>query len=169
MPLSIGVALFLVMATWRWGRKATFAAYSAKPTMTIAELVALHKSCTTFMERNAIVMSPKPVREPTDRTPALIQMLWERHGILPRNLILVEVTHRKVPYIHDGRYQVTVFDREKNRGGVIGVELSFGFMGSRMSSGCWKSSRATRKLICRPNAGIGSCTCRRRICCPCAA
>ena len=128
VPLSIGIALFLVMATWRWGRKATFAAYSAKPTMSIGELVELHKSCTTFMERNAIVMSPKPVRELADRTPALVQMLWERHGILPRNLILVEVTHRKIPYIHEGRYKVIVFDREKRRGGIIGVELSFGFM-----------------------------------------
>jgi KUP system potassium uptake protein len=128
VPLSIGIVLFLVMATWRWGRKATFAAYSAKPTMTMNELVALHRSCSVFMERNAVAMSAKPVRQGTDRTPALVQMLWERHGILPRNLILVEVTHRKIPYIHDGRYKVTVFDRDKRRGSIIGVELSFGFM-----------------------------------------
>jgi KUP system potassium uptake protein len=31
VPLSVGVAVFVVMTTWRWGRKATFAAYSAKP------------------------------------------------------------------------------------------------------------------------------------------
>ena len=43
VPLSVGVAVFAVMTTWRWGRKATFAAYSAKPTMTMAELVALHR------------------------------------------------------------------------------------------------------------------------------
>jgi KUP system potassium uptake protein len=55
-------------------------------------------------------------------------MLWERHGILPRNLILVEVTHRKVPYIRDNRYRVTVFDHDRHRGSIIGVELSFGFM-----------------------------------------
>jgi KUP system potassium uptake protein len=128
VPLSIGIALFLVMATWRWGRKATFAAYSAKPTMTMDELVALHRSRTVFMERNAVIMSPKPVHKGTDRTPALIQMLWERHGILPRNLIMVEVMHLKVPHIHDGRYKVTVFDRDKRRGSIIGVELSFGFM-----------------------------------------
>jgi len=54
--------------------------------------------------------------------------LWERHGILPRNLILVEVSHPKVTYIRDDRYHVTVFDRDKNRGSVIGVEVSFGFM-----------------------------------------
>jgi KUP system potassium uptake protein len=128
VPLSVGVAVFAVMTTWRWGRKATFAAYTAKPTMTMAELVALHRKCEVFMERNAVVMSPKPLRLPGDRTPALIQMLWERHGILPRNLIVVEVTHRKVPYIHDNRYRVTVFDRDRERGSIIGVELSFGFM-----------------------------------------
>jgi len=128
VPLSVGVAVFAVMTTWRWGRKATFAAYTAKPTMTMAELVALHRKCEVFMERNAVVMSPKPLRQLGDRTPALIEMLWERHGILPRNLIIVEVTHRKVPYIRDNRYRVTVFDRDRARGSIIGVELSFGFM-----------------------------------------
>ena len=128
VPLSVGAAVFLVMTTWRWGRKATFAAYSAKPTMTMAELVALHRGCKVFLERNALVMSPKPISLPSDRAPALMQMLWERHGILPRNLILVEVKHRKVPYIHDGRYRVTAFDRDPQRGSIIAVELSFGFM-----------------------------------------
>ena len=47
---------------------------------------------------------------------------------MPRNLILVEVTHPKVPYVLENRYRVTVFDRDRNRGGVIGVELRFGFM-----------------------------------------
>jgi len=128
VPLGVGAAVFLVMATWRWGRKATFAAYSAQPSMTMGELVALHRDCKVFMERNALVMSPRALAEPTDRAPALIQMLWERHGILPRNLILVEVKHRKVPYIRDGRYRVTVFERDRNRGSIIAVELSFGFM-----------------------------------------
>ncbi len=128
VPLAVGIALFAVMATWRWGRKATFAAYSAKPAMTMAELVALHRDSAHFMERNAIVMTPKPLRHPGDRAPALVQMLWERHGLLARNLILVEVTHLKVPYIHDERCHVTVFDRDKNRGSVVAVELRFGFM-----------------------------------------
>ena len=128
VPLSIGTVLFLVMATWRWGRKATFAAYTAKSTMTMAELVALHRGCKVFMERNAIVMAARPVRAMTDHAPAIVEMLWERHGILPRNLVLVEVTHRKVPYIKDDRYRVTVFDRDHNRGSIIAVEVSFGFM-----------------------------------------
>jgi KUP system potassium uptake protein len=128
VPLTIGALVFLVMMTWRWGRKATFAAYSSRPAMTMAELVSLHRGCSVFMERNAIVMAPKPLRLPTDRAPALLGLLWERYGILPRNLIFVEVTHRKVPYIHDGRYQVTVFHQDRDHGSIIGVELQFGFM-----------------------------------------
>ena len=128
VPLSVGVATFLVMATWRWGRKATFAAYTARSNLTMADVVALHRSQTRFIERNALLMSPSPLRHPTDRAPALVGLLWERYGLLPRNLIFVEVTHPKAPYIRDHRYHVTVFDRDKERGGVIGVELRFGFM-----------------------------------------
>ena len=113
VPLSIGIAVFLVMATWRWGRKATFAAYSEKKTMTIAELIQLHRNSRFFMERTAVLMTPTPLRDASDRTPALLQLLWDRYGVLPRNLIFVEVTHRKVPYIHDDRYVVTVFDKER--------------------------------------------------------
>ena len=128
VPLTMGVLVFLVMVTWRWGRKATFAAYSAKPAMTLADLVGVHRASDRFIERNAIVMSTKPLRVPSDRVPALMEILWQRASILPRNLIFVEVTHRKVPYIHDNRYQVTVFDRNPAGGSVIGVELQFGFM-----------------------------------------
>jgi KUP system potassium uptake protein len=128
VPLSIGLAIFLVMVTWRWGRKATFAAYSAKDTMTVAELIRLHRKSEHFMERTAVLMAPKPLRLATERTPALLQMLWDRYGVLPRNLIFVEVIHRKVPFIHENRYAVVVFDRQPDRGSIISVELSFGFM-----------------------------------------
>jgi len=90
--------------------------------------VRLHGERTVFMERNAILMSPKPLRAPGDRAPALLRLLWERYGILPRNMIFVEVTHRKTPYIHGERSIVTVFEQDRDRGGIVGVEMQFGFM-----------------------------------------
>ena len=96
--------------------------------MTIAELIQLHRRSRFFMERTAVLMSPTPLHDASDRTPALLQLLWDRYGVLARNLIFVQVTHRKVPYIHDDRYVVTVFDKDGNGGSIIGVELSFGFM-----------------------------------------
>jgi KUP system potassium uptake protein len=128
VPLTVGGAIFLVMATWRWGRKATFAAYAAKSTMTIAQVIGLHRGAPFLLERNALLMSPYPLRRPEDRAPALVTLLWEHGGALPRNMIFVEVAHPKVPFIRENRCQVTVFDRDERRGGVIGVELSFGFM-----------------------------------------
>jgi KUP system potassium uptake protein len=80
VPLSVSVAAFLTMATWSWGRKATFGAYAARSTLTMAEVVALHRSGTAFLERNALIMSPLQVRHPTDRAPALVGLLWERYG-----------------------------------------------------------------------------------------
>jgi KUP system potassium uptake protein len=128
IPLGIGIASFLVMATWRWGRKATFAAYNARSTHTMADIVELHRKGTVFIERNALVLAPTEVRHPTDRAPTLVSLLWDRYGVLPRNLILVEVIHPKVPYIHDDRVRVIAFDRDKDRGSVISVQLRFGFM-----------------------------------------
>jgi len=128
VPLSVGAAAFLVMATWRWGRKATFAAYAARSRMTMAELVQLHRAGQYFIERNALIMAPNKLRQPSDLAPALVSLLLDRYGILPRNLILVEVTHPKIPYVHDNRVRITVFARDKDHGSVIGVELRFGFM-----------------------------------------
>ena len=128
VPLTVGVAAFAIMATWRWGRKATFAAYAEKSTMTMAELIALHRDAAFLLERNALLMASHPLRHPGDRAPALVALLLERNGVLPRNMIFVEVTHPKVPYIRDNRYHVTVFDRDADKGSIIGVELRFGFM-----------------------------------------
>jgi KUP system potassium uptake protein len=127
VPLSIGLLVFFTMATWRWGRKLTYAGYSAKHTMSMLELIALHQNAASYIERTAILMVPAPVHPGSERTPALMQLLWDRLGVLPRNLIFVQVVHPKVPYIHENRYSVTVFERSA-KGSIIRVELKFGFM-----------------------------------------
>jgi len=128
VPISIGIALFAVMITWQWGRKATSAAYSRKRTMSIGELVALHRQSRHFIERNAILMIPRTPRKPTDHTPALLQLIWDRYGVLPRNLFFVTVNHPKVPYVHDDRYHITVIEQDPARGSIISVIVNFGFM-----------------------------------------
>ena len=97
VPIAVGSIAFAVMATWRWGRKATYAAHNAKATLTMAEVVALHRSSNYYLERNAVIMSPRPLRALTDRAPSLIRLIAERTGVLPRNLIFVEVNHKKTP------------------------------------------------------------------------
>ncbi len=128
VPVAVGAAAFALMATWRWGRKATYAAHNAKATLTMSEVVTLHRASRVFLERSAVIMSPRPLRTLADRAPSLIRLIAERTGMLPRNLLFVEVRHTKAPYIHGSRYQVTVFDRSDQRGSVIAVEIAFGFL-----------------------------------------
>ncbi len=128
VPIAVALVAFAAMATWRWGRKAIYAAQNAKATLTMAEVVELHRSSRHYLERNALIMSPRPLRSLGDRAPSLIRLIAERTGVLPRNLIFVQVIHKKTPYIHGSRYRVTVFDRNEQKGNVIGVELSFGFL-----------------------------------------
>jgi len=128
IPLGVGFVLFNVMTTWRWGRKATFAAYASKRTMTVERLLEIKRESETFLERNAVLMTPKPVRSASEPTPPLLQFFWDRYGVLPKNILFVEVVHRKTPYVHDERYHVTVFERDRTRGSVISVTVHFGFM-----------------------------------------
>ncbi|HXW22108.1 MAG TPA: KUP/HAK/KT family potassium transporter [Rhodomicrobium sp.] len=127
IPLGVGLAVFAIMRTWRWGRKATFAAYAAKHTMTMRRLVDLHKRESAYMERIGLLMTPKHLSSLNDKAPALLQLLYDRYGILPRHLIFVQVAHRKAPYIHDGRYGITVFHKD-HYSSIIAVTLQFGFM-----------------------------------------
>ena len=128
IPMLIGLAVFLIMVTWRWGRKATSAGYAANHTMKLDELIRLHRSADTLMERASILMIPLiATHGDKEKTPTLLQMIWKRTGILPRNLIYVQIIHLKVPYIHENRYSVTVLERNK-RGSILLVQIQFGFL-----------------------------------------
>ena len=91
-------------------------------------------------------MAPNPLRHPGDRAPALVALLWERYGVLPRNMIFVEVTHPKVPYIHDNRYHVTVFDRDAAAAASSASSCASASWRSRTSSAFSRTWRATSEI-----------------------
>ncbi len=129
VPFSIGISIFTIMMTWRWGRKATFAAYSGIQTFTISELIRFKKEAATRLDRNVILMVPKPLKSFEDNTPALMQIVISRHGLIPHNLFFVEVIHKKTPYVsEEDRYEITVFDDDEQFGMVASVTIYFGFM-----------------------------------------
>ena len=107
MPLSVGLAVFLIMATWRWGRKATFNAYAARSTLTMQDLVDLHRSCTVFLERNALILAPTQVRHLTDNAPMLVQLLCGLHVSIPRIL----GTRGDIPKTRVGQVQSADIDK----------------------------------------------------------
>jgi KUP system potassium uptake protein len=128
IPLGLGVVIFFTIRIWRWGRKTTYKAYQNQNINTIKEMIKLKSNQTTFIDKNIVLMVPKPVRSEDDQAPALLQLFYNRYGMFPKNLFLLEVVHRKTPYIHGVRYESNVFCRDPQKGTVISVTIHFGFM-----------------------------------------
>lgn len=127
IPFAIGVLLFIVMSTWRWGRKATYRAYSSVETPKIKHFIELHRQQKTFLQKNLLLLVPKPINDVEKNTPALLKMIIDRYGILAANIFFVEILHKKVPYLDDDRCAVTVFEKNQN-GMIASVAIQFGFM-----------------------------------------
>lgn len=127
IPLGIGLALFFVMTTWRWGRKSAYAGYSAVHTMKVGEFAEWHRKEKSFAQKNLLLLVPKPIQSLEQNTPALLQMVVERHGALANNIFFVEVLHKKVPYLDDDRYDVKILEKNAN-GMIASVAVKFGFM-----------------------------------------
>lgn len=128
VPLIIGLMIFTIMRIWRWGRKATYAAYSDFSTPTLQELVDQKSNSTESIPRNVVLMVPKPLRSLEENTPALVQFFINRYGLLPKNLFLVEVVHRKTPLMHEPRCEQYTFYEDESKGIIQSVTIHFGFM-----------------------------------------
>jgi KUP system potassium uptake protein len=128
IPLSVALCIFVIMLTWRWGRKATFHAYSNLKALTIRELLDLHAVHSHTLKRNVLMMVPREVRSLEEVSPAILQQFWERYRLIPQNLLLVHVAHRKVPFIHQERYQIHPLVRKPDHPSIIFVKVEFGFM-----------------------------------------
>ena len=128
IPLGIGILIGSIMLTWRWGRKITYMAYSKINSITLKELIKIKNETTHYHDKNVILMVPKPIQNINEKIPALMQLIYNRHKVLARNIIFVEVIHKKVPYIYKDRYDVTIFDKSAEKGMIISVAIKFGFM-----------------------------------------
>lgn len=128
IPLMIGLFIFFVMRIWKWGRKATFRAYNNHESLTIKELIDLKNAQPHCIDKNVVLLVPRPLRSINDKTPALVQLFYNRYGVFPKNLFLVEVIHRKTPYIHGPRHESFVFYKDSEKGTVASTTIHFGFM-----------------------------------------
>ncbi len=128
IPVGIGLGIFFAMGVWRWGRSRIAAAFAEYPAMTLRELIALRKSETFCLPRSIVFMNPHSVTSVRDRVPPLLQVFWERNGVLPRHLILLTVVGKKSAYVEDERYAVKKLWEEEGNGSIMAVDVNFGFM-----------------------------------------
>lgn len=128
IPVSIGLFIFFIMRIWRWGRKATFQSYAESESITIKEVIKFKNQQDYCIDKNVVLLVPRPLRSLEDKAPALVQFFYNRYGLFPKNLFLVEVVHRKVPYVYGPRHESFVFYKDHNKGIVASTAVHFGFM-----------------------------------------
>lgn len=128
IPLAIGFFIFLVMRIWRWGRKETLKGYMAQETFTVLEMINIKNKQTHYIDKNVVLLVPRPLRSVEDKAPPLVQLFYNRYGLFPKNLFLIEVVHRKVPYIHGPRHESFLFYKDPIKGLVSSTTIHFGFM-----------------------------------------
>lgn len=128
VPLAVGSGLFFIMMTWRWGRRIIHKEYTQEKTMTVAELMERKTKAEYFIDRSVVIMAHKMVRRPGDTVPALTQFFTDRYGLLPKNLIFLNIITKKASYIRHDRCDIRVFQREPGRGSIVSVTMKFGFM-----------------------------------------
>ncbi len=128
IPLAIGFVLMGTMQIWAWGKSKVREVYKNYPCMTVWELTEIKKKSKNFIPKSLVIMAAEPVYALNDNVPPLQQMFWERYGILPHDIIFLNVKVDKVPYVRKNRFEVTKFFEDKKHGSIVGVKVRFGFM-----------------------------------------
>lgn len=128
VPLGIGVSLFFLMTTWQWGRKRIAEALRSYPTLTVERMIALKSEAENQVPRSVVIMTPHAVISKDDHIPPLLQIIWERFQVLPKDILFLNVQMGKEPYTHENRYEVTRLQDANGKGTVHSVVFNFGFM-----------------------------------------
>jgi K+ transporter len=75
-----------------------------------------------MFERTVIFLVSRPILDTSDSVPAKLRVFLKRSGAVPKNTILLHITQRHVPFVHE-HYDITHMGS-----GVVSVRATFGFM-----------------------------------------
>jgi len=138
IPFLVGVGLFAVIYTWRWGRRIMRTAYDAyvedrsmawfldlKRRVTESSFVLTdeHKLKVVEEDRAIIFLISRPIVNLESRTPVKLRVYIRRHGAIPKDMILLNIEQTREPYIKHHNYDIQ--DLGEN---VLAVHAKFGFM-----------------------------------------
>jgi KUP system potassium uptake protein len=132
VPVLIGLAVFMVMDTWRWGRQLIGRAYQEKLKhyhLTVREMI---ENRPTFQDPlpsvSVVVMASRPILNLTDFVPPVLAVHYANWRRLPKHMIFLSILQTNRPFETDSdRYDSMDFVRDE-RGTVVSVQARFGYM-----------------------------------------
>jgi KUP system potassium uptake protein len=127
----LGIVVFAVMTTWKWGRAEVAAGIEEQvEPETVQEMMARRRANEWVQsKRSIVVMSSKPIDSIDDPVPAVLKMFHQRFGITPRHIIFVTVVQEKRPVVaRRERVEFVEFCRDEELGSVVALRLHYGYM-----------------------------------------
>jgi KUP system potassium uptake protein len=137
VPFTVGILLFTVMMTWRWGRAQVYGSYDVfeaiRPLswlLSLKERVAAgngvlidEKGRTVELNRAVVFMSSKSVSKTDDPLPVVARLYLKRKGAVPKCIVFLNIAVDKEPYLEGADSEVRDFGSN-----VFAVNARYGFM-----------------------------------------
>ncbi len=132
IPLLIGFGFFIVMDTWRWGRKWIGMVYQQSVNvhrLTVAELlVDRNNALDKEKSISLVVMASRPICNPEDLVPPVLAIHYRNWKRLPKHLVFFSVVPVGSPTVKETeRFIVTKFCEEES-GTVVSIQAHYGYM-----------------------------------------
>ncbi|MFN8036841.1 MAG: KUP/HAK/KT family potassium transporter [Acidimicrobiia bacterium] len=132
VPVTVGLVLFVVMMTWRWGRRQVSHAFLRLTTLTMRDIMDVKHWAPRTFPRSMIVLTIQHPRDLDDACPPILELFYRRFEQLPKHLILLTIRQVRRPYVpRERRYDVEVFENDRERdASLLSIAATFGFMES---------------------------------------
>jgi len=150
VPVLIGLALYVVMDTWHWGRGWIRSAYERlmpRLGMSVEELISRRKEIfETGPSVSLVVMASRPVTSTQDLIPPVMAVHYRNWRRLPKHIIffsIKQVSRPEVPV--EERYQVIPFVHDE-MGTVVSVLVTFGYMEQPNVRSVLKEMKESRRV-----------------------
>lgn len=128
IPLGIGLTIYGIIETWKWGRKHTLNTFNRQKTMTVREIIKLQRTTPNDLPRTMVFLNRTPVTTLDDHIPIQLQRYWDRNNGLPEHLVLLNVELLRVPHAPERLTVRQLTKRDEPTGTVTSISANFGFM-----------------------------------------
>lgn len=130
VPLTIGITMFIIMATWSWGKAHAKRTFQSHRKSTVKQFIARRKRSPEITIGNVLVLSEYQPTLKSEVVPALVDLYVKKFHTIPKHLIMLSIHQIRHPYVDDDkRYKITVFEKAKSKNdpSLIAVRADFGF------------------------------------------
>ncbi len=130
VPFGIGLSLYIIMVTWRWGKRYWNATLDDFSTITMADVLELKQHQSYSSERSLLILTNHHATKLTDKVPPLLELFINRYHTLPEHIINLTVLRTRTPYVSDEeRYSITEFENDHEKGAsLLSISAKFGFL-----------------------------------------